>query len=164
MSKICITSQGNTLDSQVDPRFGRCQYFIIVDPATEEFEVIENSNINAMGGAGIQSAQIIANKGVKTVLTGNVGPNAFSTLSMSGIKVITGISGTIKEAIELFKKGSLEETKGSTVPGHYGTASGNDIPSRMGKSGGGRGGGMPARQGRSGGGRGGGAGGGRKRS
>ena len=118
--KICITSQGNNLGSQVDPRFGRCQYFIIVDPDTLEFEAIENPNISAMGGAGVQSGQLVAGKGVKAVLTGNVGPNAFQTLQAAGVEIITGISGPIKEAIEKYKKGEFNPTKGPNVGKKFG--------------------------------------------
>jgi len=118
--KICITAQGNNLDSEVDPRFGRCLYFIIIDPQTLEFEAIENPNISAMGGAGIQSAQLIASKGAGIVLTGNVGPNAFKTFEAAGIKIITGISGSIKSVIEKYKKGNLKSADGATVPGHSG--------------------------------------------
>jgi len=79
--KICVTSGGEALDSQVDPRFGRCQFFIIIDADTFEFEVIQNPNFSAASGAGIQSAQLVAGKDVKAVLTGNVGPNAFQVLN-----------------------------------------------------------------------------------
>jgi len=102
--KVCVTSRGKNLDSEVDPRFGRCQYFIIVDPKTMEFEAVENPDINAVSGAGIQSAQLVASKGVKVILTGNVGPNAFQTLKAAVIKVITGISGSIKDVIEEYKR------------------------------------------------------------
>jgi predicted Fe-Mo cluster-binding NifX family protein len=103
--KICITSQGDNLESQVDPRFGRCRYFIIVDPETMEFEAIKNPNTDAFGGAGTDSAQLIASKGVEVVLTGDVGPNASRALESAGIKIVTGIAGSIKDAIEKYKKG-----------------------------------------------------------
>ena len=118
--KICITSDGDKLDSKVDPRFGRCQYFIIMDTDTMEFEAIRNPNIDAMGGAGIQSGQLISGKNVKSVLTGNVGPNAFQTLKAAGIDVITGVSGTIKDAAEKYKKGELKPTQGPSVNSKFG--------------------------------------------
>jgi len=113
--KICVTSEGPNLDSQVDPRFGRCQCFIIVDTDTLEFEAAENPNIESMGGAGIQSAQFVASKKIKAVLTGNVGPNAFQTLQAAGIEVFTGASGTVKEAIEKYKKGEFKAVSGPSV-------------------------------------------------
>jgi predicted Fe-Mo cluster-binding NifX family protein len=119
--KICITSQGDSLDAQVDARFGRCQYFIIVDTETLQFEAIQNPNIAAMGGAGIQSAQLIASQDVKVVLTGNVGPNAFGTLQAATIEVVTGVSGSLKEAIEKYKKGELKSTQGPSVDKKFGT-------------------------------------------
>ncbi|OGS27945.1 MAG: dinitrogenase iron-molybdenum cofactor biosynthesis protein [Elusimicrobia bacterium RIFOXYB2_FULL_48_7] len=118
--KICITSEGNTLDSLVDPRFGRCRYFIIVDSDTIIFEAVENASAAAGGGAGIQAGQLMAAKGVKAVLTGNVGPNAFQTLSAAGIDIFTGITGTVKEAIDKFKQGSLKAEAGPTVSSHSG--------------------------------------------
>ena len=118
--KICITSQGDSLDAQVDPRFGRCQYFIIVDPETLKFEAIKNPNLEASGGAGIQSGQLITEKQVKVVLTGNVGPNAFQTLQAAGIAVITGASGTIKEAIEKYKSGGLKPVEAPSVNRKFG--------------------------------------------
>jgi len=118
--KICITSQGYALESPVDPRFGRSQYFAIVDPETAEFEAIENPSTNAMGGAGIQSAQLIAGKNVKIVLTGNVGPNAFQTLQAAGIKIATGIKGSVKEVIEKYKKGEITPVDAPSVGDHFG--------------------------------------------
>lgn len=123
--KICVTSQGQDLLAQVDPRFGRCQYFLIVDSETEQIlESVQNPNVGAAGGAGIQSAQLIANKGTEAVLTGNVGPNAFNTLQAAGVKVITGVTGTVKEAIERFRKGEFQEVTGPTVQSKAGLSAG----------------------------------------
>jgi predicted Fe-Mo cluster-binding NifX family protein len=117
---ICISSYGNTLDSQVDPRFGRCQYFIIADPENLVFEAVRNLNVDAMGGAGIQSGQLMRNKNVKAVLTGKVGPNAFQALQAAGIEIITGISGSVGEAIEKYKKGDFVSAQGPTTVSHSG--------------------------------------------
>jgi len=118
--KICVTSEGSSLDSKVDPRFGRCQHFIIADSDTLEFEIVENPNIESMGGAWIQSAQLVASKKVKAVVTGNVGPNAFQTLQAAGIEIFTGASGTVKEAIEKYKKGEFKAVSGPSVGSHSG--------------------------------------------
>jgi len=118
--KICVTSTGSNLDARVDPRFGRCQYFMIVDPDTMEFEAISNEGIGASSGAGIQAAQTVANRGVDALISGNVGPNAFQTLTAAGVRVLTDASGTIKDAIEMYRTGRLSETGGATVPGHAG--------------------------------------------
>ncbi len=107
--KIAISATGSTLDAEVDPRFGRCQYFIITDTETPQFEVVENSSAAASGGAGISAAQMIVGKGVKAVLTGNCGPNAYQVLSSAGIEVVTGVSGKVKDAIEGYKSGRFKQ-------------------------------------------------------
>jgi len=84
--KIAVSATGPDLSAQVDPRFGRCRYFIIVDPDSMEFESIENSSVMAGGGAGVATAQLIVGKEVEAVLTGNCGPNAFSVLEAAKIK------------------------------------------------------------------------------
>lgn len=119
--KICITSQGDNLDSTVDPRFGRCQYFIIIDVNSLEFEAVRNPNIDSMGGAGIQSGQLIAEKQAKIVLTGNAGPNAFQTLKAAGIEVITGVSGKISEVVQRYKNGEFKPSGGPSVGSKFGT-------------------------------------------
>ncbi len=122
--KIAVSAMGDTLDAQVDPRFGRCSYFIVAESETTSFEAIPNMAAGAMGGAGIQAAQTLTSKGVKAVITGNVGPNAFQTLSAAGIEVIVGASGTVREAIEKYKKGELNMTRAPTVQGHHGMGMG----------------------------------------
>jgi len=98
--KIAVSANGRDLDAPIDPRFGRCAYFIIVDTDDMSFEVFDNESIALGGGAGIQSAQFVASKGAKVIITGNVGPNAVSTLSAAGVEVITGQTGTVRKAIE----------------------------------------------------------------
>lgn len=119
--KIAVTSIGKTLESQVDPRFGRSACFIIIDTETRDFSVIENENVAAAGGAGISSAKAVIDAGVEAVLTGNCGPNAERTLSAGKIELYTGVSGTISEAIEFFKIGKLNKADGPNVKSHFGT-------------------------------------------
>jgi len=118
----------------MDPRFGRCQYLIIADADSAEFEAIQNPAINAGGGAGIQAAQLVANKGAEVVLTGNVGPNAYNTLSAAGIKIVVGLAGmTVRQAIEGFRDGKQEYVAGPSVDAHYGSGI---PPGGMGRCGG----------------------------
>lgn len=128
--KIAVSSTGKNLDSQIDPRFGRCQYFVFVDPETMEFEAAENEGLMASGGAGVQAAQLVAQKGANALITGNLGPNASSALSASGIKVHLVSGGTIREVIEVFKAGKLQETSGATVPPHFGMGRGRRMNRR----------------------------------
>ena len=118
--KVCVTSQGNSLDAMVDPRFGRCPYFIVADTDTIEFEAVQNPNVAGTGGVGVQSGQLMSEKKVKAVLTGNVGPNAFRTLQAAEIDIVTGVSGTVKEAIEKYKKGELKPTSDANVNSKFG--------------------------------------------
>ncbi|MCK4758332.1 MAG: NifB/NifX family molybdenum-iron cluster-binding protein [Thermoplasmata archaeon] len=118
--KVAITSKGMDLEADVDPRFGRCQYFLIVDPDTMNFEGLSNESAMASGGAGPQAAQAISEKGVGAVITGNVGPNAFQALDAAGIKIYIGANGTIRDMIDKFKRGELEEAGGANVGSHSG--------------------------------------------
>ncbi len=122
--QIAISAAEPSLDAEIDPRFGRCQYFIVVDPDTLEFETLENTNQMASGGAGIASAQLVASKAVQTVLTGNCGPNAYQTLDAAGIEVITGVFGKVRDAIEGYKSGRFQPTSGPTVDAHFGMGGG----------------------------------------
>jgi predicted Fe-Mo cluster-binding NifX family protein len=121
--KLCITSEGNNLETKVDPRFGRCAYFIVYDTETDAFEALANTNAAGMGGVGVQNGQLMAEKNVEVVITGNLGPNAASVLKQAGIKAVTGVSGKVKDAVEGFKQGTLKAggaAAGPTVPPHFG--------------------------------------------
>ncbi len=93
---IAVTSTGDTLDALVNERFGRCQYFLIVDPDTMKFEAVPNSAEQAQGGAGPKAAEIIINKGVNILLTGHVGDKAETALKRGNIKIIDGLTGNLK--------------------------------------------------------------------
>lgn len=110
--KICITSSGDNLESQIDPRFGRCRYFIIWDEATDTFKAITNPNIDAGSGAGINSAQLVVSEKVQMVLTGEVGPKAEKVLNDAKLQIITGLDETmtVKEAIEKYKAKGNDST------------------------------------------------------
>ena len=118
--KIAVTSQGPNLDSQVDPRFGRAKSFIVVDTETGEFSVHDNTqNLNAVQGAGIQAGRTVVDLGVSAVVTGNVGPKAFSTLQAGNVEVYPKASGTVKEAVEKLKAGELQPADKANVAGHW---------------------------------------------
>ena len=118
--KIVITAQGNTLDSTVDPRFGRAKNFIIFDTETDKFSVKNNSqNLNAAQGAGIQAAQNVIETGAEALITGHCGPKAFRVLNAGKIKIATGAKGTVKDAINEFKNDKLEIANSADVEGHW---------------------------------------------
>jgi predicted Fe-Mo cluster-binding NifX family protein len=110
MKKIAVTSEGPSLDDQVDPRFGRAAGFVVVDLDTMETQYIDNGQSQVMAqGAGIQAAEFIARAGVSCLLTGYVGPKAFQALSAVGIKIGQNLEGlTVREALERFKTGRVE--------------------------------------------------------
>ena len=118
--KIAVSSTGDNLESDVDMRFGRCKYFMIVESDSMDFNAISNESVMASGGAGIKAAETIVNQDAEIVLTGNIGPNAHRTLSAAGIKVFTGAAGTIKEAINKYKNNELNETGSANVDSHNG--------------------------------------------
>ncbi len=119
--KICVSSTGDNLKADVDGRFGRCRYFIFADTETMEFEAVDNPNLQAAGGAGIQSAKLVADKGARAVLTGNVGPNAYEALKAASVNIVTGISGTVEEVIKNFNEGKYGQAEGPSVDSHFGS-------------------------------------------
>jgi predicted Fe-Mo cluster-binding NifX family protein len=141
--KICITARTSIgsstepqelLNSQVDPRFGRCESFVIINTENMKMEVIPNGSAQTAHGAGVQAAQTIANQSVEVVITGKVGPNAYEVLSMSGIKVMTGAVGTVGQVIEQYKSGQLQDSKYPNGSNHFGQAMDNTLPKLKTKS------------------------------
>jgi predicted Fe-Mo cluster-binding NifX family protein len=120
LMKVCVTSTGNSLASPVDPRFGRCGVFFIVDTETMECSALPNPAMSSGGGAGTKAARIVVEAGARAVLTGNIGPNAFEALSAAGIQVYTGLRGTVQDAIAAFKSGTLKPVAQPTVKAHAG--------------------------------------------
>jgi predicted Fe-Mo cluster-binding NifX family protein len=117
---IAVTSQGNNLDSQIDPRLGRTKFFIVYDLEKDEFAAMDNKqNLNAPQGAGIQAAQNIIGTGSEAVITGNCGPKAFRVLSAGDVKVFKAVDGTVKENIEKYRSGELNEMSDANVEGHW---------------------------------------------
>jgi len=119
--KVLITAEGKDLDAAVDPRFGRAAYFLVVDvEKTEILQVVDNGAGRAAAqGAGVQAAQTAAGLGVNGLLTGHCGPKAFSALQAAGVKIYTGATGTVREAVDQFRKGELTAADGADVRGHW---------------------------------------------
>lgn len=122
--RIAVCSSGETLDSPVDPRFGRCAYFVSVDTDTMESVAAANPGAMSPQGTGIQAAQVVSSLGVEAVVAGNFGPNAFNVLSAANIKVFPAQAGTVREVAELVKSGQLSDVSSPTVPSHFGMGPG----------------------------------------
>lgn len=126
--KVAISSKGTNLEAQVDPRFGRSQYFIIVDPASHVFDVVDNKAAALSGGAGIQAAQTVVNTGADAVVTGNLGPNSANVLATAGLKIYLGASGTVREALQQLEGGRLQDaSKAATDAQAAGVGRGNAL-------------------------------------
>jgi len=118
--KIAVTSKGQDLESEVDPRFGRAAYILVVDTDSLAFEVLDNSeNVNAFKGAGIGAATMMSDKGVEALLTGFCGPNAFKVLKAANIDVANDISGTVRDAVQAFNGGKVSFSDAANVDGHW---------------------------------------------
>ena len=118
--KIAVTSKGTDLDSEVDPRFGRASYILIVNSETFDFEVLDNkANVNALKGAGIQAASMVSDKGAEVLLTGFCGPNAFKTLKAAKIGVADNADGSVRDAVKAYLDGKLPLSDQANVEGHW---------------------------------------------
>jgi predicted Fe-Mo cluster-binding NifX family protein len=118
--KIAVSSSGNNLNALVDPRFGRCPYFLIVDADSMNFEVHENQSASLGSGAGVQAAQFVASKGAASLITGNCGPKAMQVLSAAGIKVFLGQSGVVDDVLDAYKNDRLTAASAPNVAAHAG--------------------------------------------
>ncbi len=125
--KIAVTANGAGLDAAASPVFGRCPYFVFVETETMEAESVANPAAAAGGGAGIQAAQFISNHGAKAVISGNVGPNAFNVLRTAGVEVYAFAGGTVRQAVEAFKAGTLQPITGATSGPMHGHGRGRGI-------------------------------------
>jgi predicted Fe-Mo cluster-binding NifX family protein len=118
--KLAITSEGESLQSPMDPRFGRAKFFVVIDTDTRAVVAISNAvNLNAAQGAGIQAGKKIVECGVKAVITGHVGPKAFATLSAGDVEIYTVASGTVADALDQFNGGKLKPVQSADVEGHW---------------------------------------------
>lgn len=118
--KIVISSTGTDLDAEVEPRFGRAQQFLLVDSDSDEYELIDNGqDSGSVSGAGIQTAEMVANIGAEIVITGHCGPKAFRTLTAAGVQIITGAEGKIRDALDKLKNDEYEFAQQPDVQGHW---------------------------------------------
>ena len=118
--KVAITSQGREMTSPLDRRFGRAAFFVVADTETGEFTAHDNGqNLNAAQGAGIQAGGNVAGLGVEAVITGNVGPKAYSVLKAAGVRIYLAPDGTVAETLQRFKDGLLKESLSANVEGHW---------------------------------------------
>jgi predicted Fe-Mo cluster-binding NifX family protein len=128
--KIAISTQGQSIEDVIEPRFGRCARFVIIKDGKHE-KTIENKGASQAHGAGTAAAQQLADEGVEAVITGETGPNASQALEALGIKVVKA-NGTIKEALApylqvgkaqtLFVPLMDREGETSAVANHFGHA------------------------------------------
>jgi len=118
--KIAISTEGTELSSAVDPRFGRARGFIIYDTDTSDYKYVDNKqNLESAQGAGIQSAVTVIDTGANAVITGNVGPKAFTTLVRGNVEIYLCRDCSAAEAVEKFRKGELTRCDGANVEGHW---------------------------------------------
>ena len=118
--KIAVTSKGVDLDSEVDPRFGRAAYILVVDSETLSCEVLDNKeNVNAFKGAGIQAAKMVSETGADVLLTGYCGPNAFKAMKAAKVGVANDAAGRVREAVADYVAGKLSLAEDANVEGQW---------------------------------------------
>jgi predicted Fe-Mo cluster-binding NifX family protein len=118
--KIVVASSGVDLEAEAHPSFGRCPVYLFIDAETMQFEAVENPAANAAGGAGVQAAQFVVERGAQAVVAGNVGPNAFQVFQPAGVPVYLFGGGTVHQAVEAYRAGQLPVAGGASGPAHAG--------------------------------------------
>ena len=118
--KVAVTAKGTSLDSEIDPRFGRAPYILIVDTDTLDLEAVDNSaNVNAFKGAGIQAATMVSDRGAEVLMTGYCGPKAFATLEAAGVKVVSDVTGKVRDAVAALKAGQVTYSTAANKEGYW---------------------------------------------
>ena len=146
--KVCVTAAASGIDAPMDPRFGRCPFFVVVDLDSMNEISIPNANVDAASGAGIQAAQEVARQGVSALITGNIGPNAMQTLSAAKIDIYQHPGGiAVRGALEACQEGELSKIEAPSVSAHSGMGQGRGPGQGMGQAKGGRGQGQGAGRG-----------------
>jgi predicted Fe-Mo cluster-binding NifX family protein len=121
MEKIAISASDQSLEAKVDPRFGQASYFLLVNPETMEYEAVANrQNLQAVQGAGIQAATLVARYRPAALLTGSCGPKAYRTLLTAGVPVYLGVAGSVREVVQQFRAGKLTVARGPNALSHWG--------------------------------------------
>jgi len=102
--KIAVSSTDKNIKSNVSDVFGRCPYFIVAEiknDKIEKTEAIKNESTEQMSGAGISTAQLMAEKNVNVVITVNIGPRALDVLDQFNIEIYSG-QGVVKDVLQEF--------------------------------------------------------------
>lgn len=108
--KVAVSAKGMTMESEVDPRFGRASCFLLFDTERERSEFVENSlSLSASHGAGVEAAQLVCRQGAEVLITGHVGPKAMEVLSAGGVRIYRGDGRSVRESLEHFRQGRLPE-------------------------------------------------------
>lgn len=132
--KIAVSAYGRDLDAEINPRFGRCDFLLIVDTDTMAYESFANESMHLTGGAGIQTASFVISKGVKAVLTGSCGPNAMEVFNTAGVAVYPVSAGTVAQAIARLKNNELTSETQATAEKKSGVNPGTSSQRPMGDS------------------------------
>lgn len=133
--KVAVSAIAPTVDSQVDTRFGRCNYYVFVDTESGDVEAQENEAAMSGSGAGIQAAQYVVEQGVDAIISGHLGPNAYQVLNAAGVKLYQASGLTVQKAVDALEAGTLAEMGDATGPAHMGMGRGQGMGRGLRRSG-----------------------------